>query len=200
MSEPRPVVHDQDGRPGTLASLTPDADDRLAVLLADGARVQLPAALIARQPDGTYRADVSFAEIAPSSGDPVSEGTVVLKEVVLKEIEERLDVSTRVRETGRVHVSTHMETETQQVSEDVWREAVEVERIARNTPVDAPREPWTEGNVTVVPVYEEVLVVRKQLVLREEIHLRRRRETDRHEQSVELRRQSAQVERIDPEA
>ena len=189
MSEPRPVVHDRDGRPGTLVAATPDDHDRLAVLLADGARVLLPAAHVARQPDGTYRAEVSFAEIQAAD-----------ESVVLREIEERLDVSTRVRETGRVRVSTHTETETQQVSEPVWREAVEVERVTVDRVVDAPREPWTEGDVTVVPVYEEVLVVTKQLVLREEIRLRRRRETDRHEQSVELRRQSAQVERIDPEA
>lgn len=32
----------------------------------------------------------------------------------------------------------------------------------------------TEGDVTIVPVLEEVLVVEKRLVLKEELHIRRR--------------------------
>ena len=48
----------------------------------------------------------------------------------------------------------------------------------------------------IVPVLEEVLVVQKQLVLKEELHIRRRVETEAVEVPVSLRKQRAIVERV----
>ncbi len=53
-----------------------------------------------------------------------------------------------------------------------------------------------EGDLLIVPVVEEVLVVEKRLVLKEELHIRRRVETESVEVPVELRRQRAEVERV----
>ena len=51
----------------------------------------------------------------------------------------------------------------------------------------------------IVPVLEEVLVVQKQLVLKEELHIRRRVETEAVEVPVSLRKQRAIVERVAPD-
>jgi stress response protein YsnF len=48
-----------------------------------------------------------------------------------------------------------------------------------------------------VPVLEEVLVVEKRLVLKEELHLRRKVETETFEAPVTLRKQRVEVERLD---
>jgi stress response protein YsnF len=40
--------------------------------------------------------------------------------------------------------------------------------------VETAPEIRTEGDVTILPVVEEVLVVEKRLVLKEELHIRRR--------------------------
>jgi stress response protein YsnF len=50
-----------------------------------------------------------------------------------------------------------------------------------------------------VPVLEEVLVVEKRLVLKEELHIRRRATTETVEVPITLRKQRAVVERIDPD-
>ena len=61
--------------------------------------------------------------------------------------------------------------------------------------VDTAPEIRTEGDLTIVPVLEEVLVVTKQLVLKGELHIRRRVETETVEVPVTLRKQRGGVER-----
>ncbi|TPG44309.1 DUF2382 domain-containing protein [Roseomonas nepalensis] len=56
-----------------------------------------------------------------------------------------------------------------------------------------------EGNVIIVPVVEEVLVVTKKLVLKEEIHLRFVDSEESVEQLTQRRVQRATVERLVPE-
>jgi stress response protein YsnF len=53
-----------------------------------------------------------------------------------------------------------------------------------------------EDGVVIVPVFEEVLVIEKRLVLREEIRLRIAVSADPAEQTVSLRRQRVEVERL----
>jgi uncharacterized protein (TIGR02271 family) len=77
----------------------------------------------------------------------------------------------------------------------VAHERVAVERRARGEPVGERREPWLEGEVLVVPVYEEVLVTERRLVLREEIRLTRYRESRVEHHEVPLQRQRAVLER-----
>jgi stress response protein YsnF len=49
----------------------------------------------------------------------------------------------------------------------------------------------------IIPVMEEVLIVEKQLILKEELHVRRRVIEDRVEVPVTLRKQRAVVERLE---
>lgn len=118
-------------------------------------------------------------------------------EVKVRLLEEVADVSTRERVTGRVRVSTVVETVEEMVRAALHSEAVEVTRVTIDRPVDAPPPIRTEGDITIVPVLEEVLVVEKRLMLKEELHIRRMRTTETVEQPVQLRRQQAVVERLD---
>jgi stress response protein YsnF len=82
---------------------------------------------------------------------------------------------------------------------NVQRESVEVTRVPIDRMVDIAPEVRTEGDVTIVPVVEEVLVVEKRLLLKEELHIRRRVETETVEVPVTLRKQRAVVEREAPD-
>jgi stress response protein YsnF len=82
---------------------------------------------------------------------------------------------------------------------DVQREIVEVTRVPIDRMVETAPEIRTEGDVTILPVVEEVLVVEKRLVLKEEVHIRRRVTTETAEVPVTLRKQRVEVERIDPD-
>ena len=54
--------------------------------------------------------------------------------------------------------------------------------------------------MTIVPVLEEVLVIEKQLILKEELHIRRRVTTEKVQLPVSLKKQRAIIERVEPEA
>ena len=177
------VIHDSDGAPAVVEAA--DAQ-RVVVRLPNGTVVHLPAGLVARLDDGTYRSEVSFDALGTERD-------------TLLEVEERVDVRSVSHETGRVQARTVTETEDAAVDADGWRQSVEVERVPVNRPVDAVQDVRVEGDVTIVPVYEEVLVVRKQLVLREEVHLVTRRDRVPGPERVTLRRQRVEVERLPPD-
>ena len=111
-------------------------------------------------------------------------------------VEERAVLGKVVRDEGGVRVTTHTETATETVAGTLQETAVEVEHVPVGRFVDAAEEPRVEGDVTVVPVYEERLVVEKRLYLVEEVHLRRVTRAREVEVPVEIRRQVAQVERL----
>jgi stress response protein YsnF len=72
---------------------------------------------------------------------------------------------------------------------------VEVERVPVDRPVDAMPSIRQEGEVTIIPVVEEVLKVERCLVLKEEVHIRRVKTTERHQEQVTLRKQEVLVSR-----
>jgi stress response protein YsnF len=54
----------------------------------------------------------------------------------------------------------------------------------------------TEGNVTILPIVEEVLVVEKRLLLKEELRITRHETKEVTETPVTIRKQRAVVERL----
>jgi stress response protein YsnF len=110
--------------------------------------------------------------------------------------EERLVVSTRPVER-RVRVHTVTEDVPTQFTEELHGERIEVQHVAIDRELDAMPEVRTEGDVTVIPVVEERLVVVKKLFLIEEVHVRRIVGTETIEQPVNLRRQRVVVERTE---
>ena len=110
--------------------------------------------------------------------------------------EEELRVDTRTVTTGTVRVRTVVDVETELAKATLDGEAVEVTRVPIDRMIDQPPAIRTENDVTIIPIMEEVLVVEKRLVLKEELHVRKRRTTEDVEIPVELRKQRAVVERI----
>lgn len=111
-------------------------------------------------------------------------------------VEEELRLDKREVVTGRVRVRTVVDVveETAQVS--LNRETVEVTRVPVDRVVDEAPPIRTENDVTIVPVLEEVLVVEKRLVLKEELHIRRQIRSEDMQVPVQLRKQRAVVERL----
>ncbi len=57
-----------------------------------------------------------------------------------------------------------------------------------------------EGDTLIVPLLEEVLVVQKQLLLKEEVHISKKRTEQHHPEQVTLRSEQVSVERIEQPA
>ena len=107
---------------------------------------------------------------------------------------EAVAVAKRVRRT-LVRATRTTRSRSHVVEEDLARESVVVEWVAIDRIVDAVPPVRQEGDVTIVPVVEEVVVVERRLVLKEEVHLRRVRTTERHTETVALREQDVAVTR-----
>jgi uncharacterized protein (TIGR02271 family) len=108
---------------------------------------------------------------------------------------EELVVAKEKLETGRVRISTHTHEREVLVDEDLAHERVEIETIPMDLQIDAVPQVHQEGDITIVPVVEERLVVQRRLMLKEEVRVRRVRSTERHQQTVKLRYQEAVVTR-----
>ncbi len=111
--------------------------------------------------------------------------------------EETVTVSKVKATTGRVRVRTVSEERDEAVSAVLESETFDVVRVPIDREVDVAPTIRTEGDLTIIPVMEEILVVEKRLLLKEEIHLRRRKSIDPVESVVTLRRQRAEIERLD---
>ena len=144
-------------------------------------------------PRNPHSADPSLPE------EPLKSAPQTGTEKVVRLAEETASVRTQEVVTGRVRVRTVTDTVEELARADVQHEAVEVTRVPVDRIVDAPPEIRTENGVTIVPVLEEVLVVEKRLVLKEELHIRRKLESKPVEVPVTLRKQRTEVERLAPD-
>jgi len=88
--------------------------------------------------------------------------------------EEVLSVGKRTVERGRVHIRTKVLEREESVEQELETQDVEIERVPVGRPVDSIPQPRQDGDVLIVPVVEEELVVTKRLVLKEELHIRKR--------------------------
>lgn len=111
-------------------------------------------------------------------------------------VEEQATVSTEQRITGRIRVTTHTETAESMIPLELSQADVEVTRVPVDREIDHAPEVVTKGDLTIIPVVEERLVVTRQLFLREEIHIRRTERSEVVEVPVTTRKQTATIERI----
>jgi uncharacterized protein (TIGR02271 family) len=164
-----------------------DGEGRERVLLDDGRRLWLPPGEVARRVGDAFFFDGSFEELADAA-------------VVVPVMEEELRVGKRVVETGRVRVTKTVSEREELVDVPLMREEFDVERVPVNAFVDGPVAPRHEGETLVVPVLEEVLVVEKRLLVREELRITRRTSEEHRPQRVTLLSEEVSVERRGPRA
>ena len=129
-----------------------------------------------------------FSDSKAGPGQEASETVVPLY------VEEASITKKRV-ETGRVKVTASTHSREQVIEEALNRERVEVDRKPIGKQVDTAPQTREEDGVTIIPVVEEEIVVERRLILKEELHIRKIRETDKFEDTVQLRRQEVTVTR-----
>ena len=110
-------------------------------------------------------------------------------------VEERVSIDKREVESGRLRVRVAVEEREERVPVQLAHDEVDIERVPKNVPVSELPSVRLEGNTTIIPVVEEVVVVEKRLVLVEEIHVRRKIGTATEEVPVMLRSERASIER-----
>jgi uncharacterized protein (TIGR02271 family) len=113
-------------------------------------------------------------------------------------IEESVAVYKNVVDNGGLRIRKLVHGEVVEIDEPLAREGVNCRRVPIGRDVDGPVSIRYEGGATIIPIVEERLIVRRQLVLVEEIHISRSSFTQRVPQSVTVRREEVIVERQGP--
>lgn len=190
-----PVV-DPDGLEGAVIATSrflDDADEKL-IRMRDGQEFFVPANLLIPRENGSFTLTVSAREILRRA-EPPRTAEVEVNDTIIPAIEERLNVEKRTVETGRIQIVKRVETSETVVDEPLVEQDYEIERVPVNRILDSPMEPRYEGETLVLPILEEVLVVEKRLVLREEMRITRRQREIHDPQTHSVRREHIEVER-----
>lgn len=120
--------------------------------------------------------------------------------VTIPRVEEQLRVDKVERTLGSVRVKVVPTEREQRIAVPVTTSQAEVERIEIGRMVDAAPPIREEGDKVIISIVEEVLVVQKRLLLREEIHITRRESTRMEEHQVMLRSEHVEISRHEDEA
>jgi len=110
---------------------------------------------------------------------------------------ETVRVEKRVVETGRAVIHKTVSERDEVVNALLARHDVTVERVPVDRVVTELPVPRQEGDTWVVPVFEERLVIEKQLVLKEELRIRTQTRHEAVQQTVRLRQEHVDIETVD---
>lgn len=181
-----------------LRDLPADSSQSVEVELEDGTRILVPADALQPLPGGGYHLPISAADVQRSFANVAgNQAAVQTGDQVIPVVQEQVTIEKQLVDTARVRIRKRVSEYVEEVAPELMREEVEVHRVAVNRYVDGPMPPHEDGDTLVIPLLEEVLVVEKRLLLREEIRITKARvpapSTPQH---VVLRREDVEVERI----
>lgn len=191
------VVYDADGQQARLTAIEENNGTNCAILQQDhGETLRLPQDMLEARSDGSYSVPLTFSAIDQAAQDQNQQHIIPV-------IQEELQVSKRTVDTGRgIRVQQHVVERTEVVDEPLHEDVLEVTRVPIGSAVDRDNmpQPRQEGETFIVPVLEEILVVERQLRLKEEVHITRHKREVHAPQTVVLKSQEISIEHFDENA
>jgi uncharacterized protein (TIGR02271 family) len=174
----------ENGLTGIVLGPSNTSPNEIAIALDDGREISVHPSALTLRPGGVWylRSDDSDKK----------------DQTVIPVIAEELDIGKRKRVTGAVRVQKKAVPHDEKVSMPLTSERADVKRVLIDKPVDGPLPVRREGDTIIMPVVEEVAVFEKRMILKEEIHITRRRTTQQHQETVTLHTEQADVQRTDP--
>lgn len=130
---------------------------------------------------------------------PKSEDEHNSKEDVLHLAEEKLTVTRKQVDDGRVSVNRFTTTHDETVNLLLRHTQADIRRITKNERINTMPEIREENGVLIVPVVEEEVEIIRRLVLREEVHIRQQETTVEFKEQVSLRKQQVKIHREEDE-
>lgn len=126
-----------------------------------------------------------------ASKSPAREG----RETILRLFAEKVSIGKMRVTTGRVGVSVVTRKKQLPVNGLLSSETAEIECVPLGVPVERIPEVRSEGDTLIVPVVDEILRIERQLILKEEIRIRRVRSSRVHQELVTIREQKVSIRR-----
>ena len=122
------------------------------------------------------------------------DGTDREDDLTVRRSEEELRTGVRGREAGAMNVRKNVRTEREEVRTPRVREEVDVQRVSIGDEIqEVPPTAFAEEDI-VVQVFEEEVVVTKRVVLKEEIHIRKRVVEEVDVVEVDLRKEEVEID------
>jgi len=128
-----------------------------------------------------------------SASSAVNTGFADQSHLTVPVVEERLEVGKRTVELGSLEIRKTIEEFQDSRRLPLSFDQLDVQHVAVNRPLDAPIEPRYEGDVLIIPVMEEVLVIEKRLMLKEEVRVSKRQVTRVQQVNETLRREHVEL-------
>ncbi|CAN5651039.1 hypothetical protein BH10CHL1_BH10CHL1_26590 [soil metagenome] len=189
------IVIDGTGRRGVVESDAMPAMQSSAQVLIRFENMQplaVPVDMLVLRADGHYDLPLNAAELTAKASQDETNQTFVIPV-----IEEEVLINKRQVETGKIRVKKVVQEKQETIDVPLLSEEVEIKRVPVNRPVDSPVAVRREGDTLILSLLEEVLVVQKQLLLKEEVHITTKRSERHQTEQVTLRREEVIVEPVD---
>jgi len=194
--------------------LAPNSGVWMLIQFDNGQLVLAPSSLLNANDRGDYYLAASAEELLAKSSisghqdledtAPVDAGQSVLtgangqsvSPLAIPIVEEKLKVERRTVESATVRVHKRVEERSEVVDLPLQSQEVQIDRVAVNQIVEQAIPVHVEGDTTIIPLLEEVLVVEKRLLLREEVRIRKVDKEVHAPQEVLLRKEIVDIERV----
>ena len=193
------------GGQGTLETDSRFAEPgKMVVRLDTGRQVIVSQTALIAQGDGSYRVPAgaveseTIEEVIESDAAEYGRAGTVSEDTVIPLMAETLNVTKSEVVTGGVRLTKRVTEHEETVDEPLLRTDVHVERVPINQIVSEAPQSRYEGDVYVVPVVEEVLVIEKRLMLKEEVRIRRTQTETHQPQQVTVRAEEVVMEDVTP--
>ncbi len=191
------AVETDTGMGGTITEILPDFPDA-----EGGVRVAWAGAQSTVVPRRALRVErdriLVRTDVATRTTETATTGQIAAtdEDIVVPVIEERLTTNAQWRQAGSVTLHLRTEEVPETVEEYVTREELEIEEVAVGRVLADGEMPTQrqEGDITIIPVIEERLVMVKQRVLAKEVHISKRSRTETREVTETVRRQRVEID------
>lgn len=186
------IVIDQDGVRGTIEAQALQRRDQQEVLITyNGDRhVRAPMSMLQREADGSY-----YLPLRLSTLETNARFLKTGQETVIPVVEEEAHLEKRLVERNRTRVTKQVHNEEEIIDTPLRQERVQVERVPVERIIDSPITSHYDGDTFVIPVMEEVLIIEKKLLLKEEVRVTKYVGETEHQETVTLRKEAVTVER-----
>ncbi|WP_181280495.1 YsnF/AvaK domain-containing protein [Aphanothece hegewaldii] len=185
---------------GQLATVTQrisrmGSPDQLVLSFDDGTSLTIAEDVLIQNEDGTYLIPLDQTMLTDMELASLDNN----EQIVVPVIKEELQVTKESVERSMVRVTTKVDSHEEVIDEPLLYEWVSVDRVPVNQLIENIPDVREENGVMVIPIIEEVLVIEKKILLREEVRLTKHKATVRKPQRVVLRSQMVEIERFPTE-
>ena len=182
------TIIDRAGHVGKLIERRYLDDQHSLIELNNGLRLIVETAQLVDRADGTLYLPINLSEALNGGRTDVA--------AVLPLVAEELHIEKEQVEVGRVRIHKHVDERQIRVDEPRIREQVDVQRHPINQYIEEAPPIRYEGETMIIPIVEEVIVIEKRLMLKEELHVTKQRIEEREPIEVTVRKERAEIERI----